>query len=339
MPIMKQTTNVYGGAEIILTPPDNSLHENAIFAPNSHEWGGLYDSSGTLIKNAGMHRGPDRHLVLPRANIKIFPKSTNRLEGEFLYIGPIHPHFGHFLLSTFSRFWSIAKSGLNGRKILYDSAKPVEALYTNSYFQVIMSGLGITPEDFQYQAQPCWIDNVLVPEPSFTEQLSAHSEFKRLAEKISINSLKDKYYTPRDAIVYLSKAKLSSGVWRFENEIRIEEEMVKRGAVPIHPETLPFDQQISIFNGNNTIIGSMGSAIHTSAFSLSPLKMAILCREDQIISNFTLIDKLSDNTSNYFYSGTTTNAGGEGFQLNLEIESPSKVSAALIEQALSMKAA
>jgi capsular polysaccharide biosynthesis protein len=323
--------DIHGQSLICTTAPSCIESENVIYTPNSKVWGGLYNFDGSLIENAGMYRGPEKHLVLPEVEINSKPPSNKRLGGRYIYIGPIHPHYGHFLLSTLSRFWHIGQHGLNGRKILFDSAGSIQSRYDQPYFSAIMHALGIGPDDFHYQPENTWVDDVLVPQPSFTELLKAHSQFAELARSIASKLSAPEIQNSSKTTVYLSKSNLQSGVWRFTNEIEVENALRDRGVTIIYPEQLSFQEQIYIFNSGNKIISTMGSGIHTAVFSSTKPKMTILCRDDHIVSNFVLIDKLVGARSTYLKNNNEDLGEGDGFSANHKIIDPNNTADKLLE--------
>ena len=280
-----------------------------------------------------MYRGPERHLVLPSQKITALPDRLKRLKGAYFYVGPFHPHYGHYLLSTLSRFWPLAHDKLNGRKILYDSAGPADEKFKHSHVSVTMNALGVSPEDFSHVSEPMWVDDVIVPEPAFCEQLEVYDEYGVLARTITTRVQANFDDIPKNKLVYLSKTQLNGGVWRIKNEIELEDVLKNMGVSIVYPETIDFEKQIAVFNRGNHIMSTMGSLAHTAVFSNSNTDMSLLCRQQEIISNFTLIDQARYGSSEYYLPRIVPAALESNWSASFILENPVETAKKLYEQA------
>jgi hypothetical protein len=87
-------------------------HRNVPYVPfrswelDRDPYWGLYDADGRLIEAASYRRGPLRRLVgqspdvaIPAAEIESAP------DEHYVIAGPLLFHYGHFLLTSFSRLW------------------------------------------------------------------------------------------------------------------------------------------------------------------------------------------------------------------------------------------
>ena len=165
-----------------------------------------------------------------------------------------------------------------------------------------------------------------------------HHEYRRLCHYIGQPFWQEPGRTKKMPPVYLSKTKLQTGVTRIEEEDIIERVMIKHGIEIVHPERLSFPNQVKLFSQTRSIIGSAGSAFHTSIFA--PAKSTAICIVPQgiINSNMVLIDRINGNKSFYYLpKGGHLNSGARsGFGGNFIIKEVEKVAKDVAEIACSI---
>jgi hypothetical protein len=77
------------------------------------------------------------------------------------------------------------------------------------------------------------------------------------------------------ARLYLSRARTGGGS-SLVNHMEIEALAVRRGYTVVHPETLPFGQQVALFAGATHVIGEAGSALHDTVFSPAGTRVGVM---------------------------------------------------------------
>ncbi len=263
--------------------------------------GGLFNTDGSPIPTAINHRGNQAHLsasIDKTIDISALPIIEN--DREFFFIGEINPHYGHFLLESTTRLWPLLhwRGGFSGN-LLYLGPPAVVAKKT--FIRQVFESHGLDGKDFNAYQAPCKIKNVFIPAPAFEIRLRAHHLFcetlqhsgRHLGGDLEI--INNTNLTP----LYLSKAKLSSGVSCITNEAAIEVALRKAGVDILHPETLSLPDQIRKLASRKYLLGSVGSALHTLLFCPGGKIISGVSLGDKINANYIMIDQLCGNTGHY----------------------------------------
>lgn len=294
---------LWGEAAIVTDGPHKAEYKDVLylpFVPNG-QWG-IYDSHGHNIPDSVDFRSPDKHTN--NQDITPIDRSARDAallpDGNYLYVGRINPHFGHFIINTLPRFWAVTEATGVRPKLVYHGHPDPQAWFQLDFLAKLMTGLGLTADDFIVLTQPTIIPRLTVPQTALMEQQYAHPRFREfclhLSRALGIEQ-SDKNLGP----VYYSKSKLRSGVGSIINENEIDEVMAECGVRVIHPETMPYEEQIRILASATLVLGTAGSFLHNIIFVENPPKMVVLNPTREINSNFLLLDKLSNADVDYVY--------------------------------------
>lgn len=294
---------LWGQASIRTDSPTITEYKDVIYTPIAYndQWG-LYNRSGEIIEDAVDFRGPEKSTNNQDiTHIGVKPDELPILQdGNYLYLGRINPHFGHFLINTLPRFWALDRIEKQKTKFVYHGHEDPNAWFAMDYFATIMACLEIEPSDFVPLTNRTRISRLTVPQSSLMEQNYAHLEFKRLCEKI-FSKLNLEINRDSAAPIYYSKQNLNGGVGRIVNEFEIEAAMSSQGIEIFHPQQHSFKDQIQKLASASVVLGTAGSFLHNTVFLPNPKKMVILHPSAEINSNFVLIDKLSGGHVTYLY--------------------------------------
>jgi len=306
MALLVPCTEQWGTSTIIDSDPAASIWSDVIYRPlrpdlfldSDPDWG-LYDQGGNLIEDGAYFRLPDYALVGQSLYISPPTKAT-RDEAAYLYGGPVIMHYGHFLTAALPRLWQAVRDGLRGRKVLVHSHWTPEDWFTRDYVRTTLGALGLGPADFVQFTSPTRVRRVEVPRPALQEQTYAHQVFRTLCRHIGAAT----GTTPRSRPVYLTKTRLGQGIYQLVNEAEIEAVMAAQGIEIVHPQELSLVEQIALLNGAPAILGTTGSAFHTSLFAQAPVRIIGLNYSAQMNANHALVDGLCHNQSTYLYPAT-----------------------------------
>ncbi|GBR32274.1 MULTISPECIES: glycosyltransferase family 61 protein [Komagataeibacter] len=262
---LKPSTAFWGERNIIDRPPRIIEVEGAVFDPHP-------DSE----IHAAIYR-PDRHLVLESAHTRgpgtlLTPERVKPRKGTatkadaltYIYPGYVNKHYGHFLLSTFSRLWSqnLIDTGL---PIIWHADMTIDLAFRLPWFRDIMGALRIDRKRFVAFPKPTKLGKVIIPCPAFIEQKVCFLEYAALGKRIG-DALCGSVIR-RSKPVYLSKAKVNGGVRTISNEVALETALTRRGFDIVHPEQMSMGQQIALWRSGVPIVSFTGSALHTALFS------------------------------------------------------------------------
>ena len=188
----------------------------------------------------------------------------HRLDGAYIYGGPMYDHFGHFMAEMVHR---IVPSRLmcDAVPCVYATLGRHQVLTSFEtlpvYARDVLQLLGIGADDFR-----------LVVENTVVEQLFVSEQGSELGVGPKPGYLDDllEYTTPRlDALhggdarpgkVYVSRAGLPGG--KFLGERYLEAQLAAEGFSIVQPETLPITVQMDIYRKADVLVFAEGSACH-----------------------------------------------------------------------------
>ncbi|TWB41178.1 glycosyltransferase family 61 protein [Nitrospirillum pindoramense] len=344
--ILKECTEAWGGEQFISGPPPGIREfKNVIYMPKrrgvpafetDQAWG-VYDCNGKLLDACSYRRGVDRKLVgqsdcidpVNFQNINEAPKDI------YFYGGPLHWHFGHFLTSTLARFWPYNYLKKSQLPILIHSSFGTSDWLNQNYAVDIFSALGVELQNMECFTSPTLIRRLVVPLPAFEEQSYVHSVMGELYGEIRKTVLRSNALEISSSPLYLSKHKLTSGVSFIENEFEMVNWFESNGVQVVCPEQMGFAEQLALYQSERVVIGSIGSALHTTALSGKKLRVIGYGWLNAINSNFLLLDKVSCNSVSYFFpEGRIYKvSGSHSFSLTLRLAEPHRIAQALLAAA------
>lgn len=296
---LQRVSEYWGGTQVTDADPVVSVLHDAVLLPQQ---GGVYLDTRELGRSVGTYHGPERHLLLPGPATDVDVASINLYapDAEYVYGGLIHAHYGHALMSTLSRFWGLARSGKPRSKILMHAYPD---WYRVPYLRFWMENLGLGEDDFAVFHEPVRLTKVIVPSLAVEEMWWASRAFADLCRLIAERADAVRQRRSDLAPIYLSKAHLTSGVQRLYDEEALEEAMVRRGVEVVYPEELTLADQIRLMHERPYVLGTAGSAMHTSLFVQGGCRIVGLLRSPLIHGNYGLIDALVGNSSVYLCQG------------------------------------
>ncbi|MCE0745185.1 glycosyltransferase 61 family protein [Acetobacter sicerae] len=299
-----KTNTVYGETVILDSEPALLDLCDVVYVPelDSNSSSGIFDQGRKRILQSAYFRGPNPEEVAPPLIMGYRYGDINEYAPDevYIYCGFIHSHFGHFLLSTFSRFWSAARERFPHAKILYSSHQSMEFWFgDNSFMPKLFGALNLSLDDFVCFSSPRKIRRLILPAPAFEEANFAYRRYATFCHEVGrklAGALMDK---PDLRPVYLSKSKLQSGVRRLINEDVICDRLEANGVEIVYPETLSLEEQIALWANRPYVTGFVGSAFHTSIFV--PRDHVFMINYNMTTySNFCLIDQVNNAQADYY---------------------------------------
>lgn len=306
--------SIYGTATKLVSEPEIHHYRNAAYIPRNSgiDSVGLYDSGRKLILYSSYSRGPDLFQSMSPMTLACHYEDIKlKIPGTYIYVGDIHSHYGHFLLSTMSRFWPhhIFMSDL---PILYLDRVGGDENWNLPHIRQILEAAGIDKRRFVKYDEPCIVENIILPYPAFEEGNFVHQNYGSMCRRFS-DKFSENWSSPDETRpIYISKLRLKFGVRSFENEDEICSNFENLGFEVVYPEALSLGQQFSIWKSGRTIVSFTGSAHHSQVFANSPRLITINIGE-MIPSTFMMCDWVSGSDSRYISVAepfVTTRAGG-----------------------------
>lgn len=247
-----------------------------------------------------------------------------------LHLGAFATHYGHFLVGTLGRLWPLlAWRGPPPRLFCHATDDPAAL----PFLAPILSGFGLTPHDVVRFDAPTRIPHLVLPAPSLQEQALVHAVHADLVRAIGAPFWKDVAVDGEARPVYLSKARLTSGISRLRNEAALEAALARRGVDIVYPETLALPALVRLFSERRIVMGTAGSAFHTAAFAAPGRRILGLNWAPHLNANFPLLDGLNGTRGRYYHPVGSETGPDAGFHFGWVVPDPEGVAAEMVERA------
>ncbi len=305
MGLLREAAVSWGHTTLIESDPGEEDCRSAIYVPFTPDvffdrdprWG-IYHRDGRLVDAAAYYRGPDKRLIGQSPDTELDATALPFVDEELVYGGPVIAHYGHFITASLPRLWHLRAMAGSRLRILCHGHEPPDDWFGQEFIRAIFGAIGLTPESFAYIQTPSVIRRLWVPRPAMEEQNFVHRAFDELGT--AIGRAYDVHREPQsDVRLYLSKTRLNEGINRFQDEILLEDCFARRGFEIIHPQEIPFAEQIKVLARAGVIAGTVGSALHTTLFLDRASRIVALTGSEIINSNIRLIDRLKSNEALY----------------------------------------
>ncbi len=286
---------VWGGAEVRPGPPRVERLRDVVYTPYHFDlaWG-VFDHDGRIVEPTVDRRYPQGEPIaqVPEITAAELASAVPAPPGEYIYVGRFSTHFGHFLVETLPRYWSLTRGVGPRQKLLIHEVRAYNFFEGFPFAQDIFRALGLRREHFFFAVEPTRIAELTVPHASLRQQAWAHPAYGRLCRHIGRRLLAGRRATRRGRPVWLSKSRLGEGVARFLDEDRLEAALSAAGVEIVHPETLPLAEQLALFEEREAVLGMTGSAFHLAAFASAPTRLIGLGCDATVNSNLVLFDRI-----------------------------------------------
>ena len=262
-----------------LTPDDiYVVDKGTIVFNHSFEKTGVYDENGELCLESVLLRWGEN---FPKnASVKLH--DTDFIDETVLYLGTgyVFSHFGHFLTEGIARFWPLVFPKYKNFKvaIAIKGAPDIP-----SFVRKILNALGVCDENIIVCHKDTTFSRVLIPKQSANIGVNILPITKRVYDAIAAGIKKPKIKTYKK--IYMSRSAMNDN--RTFGEEKIEKIFEKNGFQIIHPEQIPFEEQIALVKSCKELAGTAGSALHL-AFFMKPGGRVI-----QIKRNISLSDNIN----------------------------------------------
>jgi capsular polysaccharide biosynthesis protein len=318
---------LYGEVNLIPGVPSIHTYVEVVL----EQWA-LYDASRHLIPASGFHRGIPQfaHIGGAATTNYVAARMPNRLPpGEYFWLGPLHVHFGHFIVSTLARAWAFRDHIQAETKIVYVGGLAPADLFEVEFIRDCLTTLGISVEQMLQVAGPCCFPQITVPAMSFIENHSIFQGHVEMLQAIAGHSYEVEEGSSANP-VYVSKQNVVSGVRTIINEDELVVFLRERGFTVASPEILPFRQQLAFWRQHKNIVGFASSAFHISAFFQNK-QLCTISHDAYASSNQALLDTASQNANLYLciVDGLVSRGPSQHFSDTVEIKDPGELASSI----------
>ena len=189
------------------------------------------------------------------------------LKGEYVYLGYIRNHWGHFLVDFCTRLWFFKHA--KDQKFIFI----VDEKRTFSFIPQIkrfIELLGIDPLNIIFCNHILKIEKLLIPQQAYQTNKYVSKEYSNIFDVVRSNILPTSNYKKFDKIYYSRKNFYKAKGTELNLEL-MDNFFEKNNFNIIYPETLSLDDQIAYINDSKELAMISGTLIHNLVFLNSSL--------------------------------------------------------------------
>lgn len=292
---------------VIESPPSLAMYNDAIYTPATRAFkpftGTIYDSELKRVEAARVFRRrgdvpQDEEPLIYEGN----PSDLPHYEQPLLYLGRMANHYGHFFFETLSSWWPLVENIGEFDRFLIHTHDP--AILDRSYVKAFLSAAGLNKDQLVFFDKPTMLKSVLVPAPAFQMYSHIYTKYRAILNRLA-ETLGGADVVQTDQPVYISRSLLNTGLNKYQGEEKLEAYLESRGVRIVHPQQLPFPEQVKLYNQHRRIIGITGSGMHNSVLALEPRRLVYLTPRSPNVNAF-LTDKCYEADSTYILATKNT---------------------------------
>lgn len=273
--------------------------------------GAVYRSDRTIVPEFLEHDALTQDRVPKRLNAPVIDRARVAeavgVDATCIYLGPLHGHFGHFLLESLPRAWYLKEADPATLLLFHGRTEQVNL---PAFAVAILQALEIDPSRIRIASRDLNVARLILPASQFWQGIKASPGMCVIFDHIRERMLKRRRTAGRTPPkVYFSRRSLdatrASGRPRalISNEEEAELFFRKQGYDILRPETLRFEEQVAIVANATHVAGPSGSALHLMLFNNNPQARLIELRMKPAI-NQLLISAIRGNKAFHIWSAT-----------------------------------
>ena len=291
---LTRCTDLFGNTTLLDADPMIETYTDVLCVPAGIEGvsSGVYDRGRKLVTAAGYYRASPDPAPLGSPFTTLDATRFDFADDGFtyLFLGTLTAHFGHFILASMARLWALRFAPDPRMRFVVLNPAPHDSLFETAFLREILGQLGVGADNLVSFSGPVRIARLIVPSPAIEEHNFSHRVFAQLCNRIGALLTAHLPPAPREAPVFLSKARMGAGVSHLANEAELCERLVSRGVEIVYPEELDFAEQVRLFRDTAMITGWAGSAMHSAIFAPGR-DMLTLSFSPTMLSNQRLLDQ------------------------------------------------
>lgn len=224
--------------------------------------GAIYRSDGSLVAFSERGGGRNTDLVAgldaPDIHEYEIVRPSQVMKGRTLYLGYFMNHYGHFLLETLSRLWSIGAFQYDNYVMFPFTFNGGNVLPT-AFHRRFLSFFGLSLENVTILRNPVEFEEIHVPDRTVTINRNANLHALEIYRSVS-----SRYCSvsapPR---IFLSRLQPYA---RAKNIPQVEKLFSEFGFKVIYPEIMNIDEQLYYYSNCCVLAGFAGSGLHNCVF-------------------------------------------------------------------------
>ncbi|WP_082045461.1 glycosyltransferase family 61 protein [Azotobacter chroococcum] len=270
--------------------------------------------------------GPSGELVVDSAfwrisRISMDPPDLNSqrtqatfCKGEYIYLGWLIGHYGHFLTESLSRYWYCLKSGATKKFVIHANFRkfselPQHVASTLNCFGINESNLIIAHKPYRFECLHCPAPAIRCDDSSAPHLLHIYNHISKKLTHSQTQNFKNKK-------IYISRSSLSNNARQF-NETEISRVFSDFGFTLISPENLSFEEQVGIYTNSEFMAGPVGSGVHNAVFMPQNSRLLVVAPNCFLFRNDSLLSSACNyDTSYHIVNSGSAKISQQGWQVD-----------------------
>lgn len=216
-----------------------------------------------------------------------FSRATCKyVDEDVIFLGPLHRHYGHFILESVARLWPLMDGRYADMKCVYISDEGEDRFI--EFFDLF----GLHADRRTRISEPTKFRSVIVPEQSIRLHDFYHLDYKRTIDRIA----KTISPIPNQRVYFSKKARKND---RAIGEAAIERILSKNGFSIYYPELMSIHETLAVLQGCETFVATSGTNIHNSVFTKDGTDCICLNRSEHFHPIQIMIDRMKNLNVTY----------------------------------------
>lgn len=227
----------------------------------------------------------------------VIPPDLDVVETPVLFVGAVWPHYGHFIIDSMSRGWALDEAPDLPVLLL---KRPAIREHGQKYIHEIHARLQLENRGIMSPDRPTLFRSVLVAGPAFQHAFRAYRRHAEPHLKVTDTILAEGGLAALPRRIYLTRSRLKPHERNAAEEVALEDRLRREGFEIVAPEQMSFVDQVRMFNAADWVVGTIGSAFHTSLFARpNDSRTLFLLSWEKINARYLMIDEIMGQRSIY----------------------------------------
>ena len=249
--------------------------------------GGVLDKNYIPVKSSFIIKSKSNKIMFGITSNERIKKQKNieYLEDEYIYLGYINNHWGHFIVDFCTRLY-FAKNNPE-KKCIFLVNEKIKNFKLIPQIKRFISLLGINLDKIILISNPIKVKKIIIPMQAYQSEVYFSDEYVEIFSEV-VNNIKPTYIKKIEKI-YLSRLKINKKLNR-EIGIEILDKIFKENKYYIiYPEKETLDNQIFLLNNCKEFCTVIGSILHNLMF-IKNKKVKIYCINKVYLNNELIRD-------------------------------------------------
>jgi capsular polysaccharide biosynthesis protein len=241
------------------------LKDAVIFPPDVQGTCGVLDAAGRFVAFSQDHVRP-RRAWLPPDPARL-DEPLGHLPGRHMFAGPMHPHFGHFLLESTPRLWVLGADPVPITSVLFIPIRTGTIWRARKIYRPFLE-IFCGDRPIENIVGPTRVETLVVPDPGFGHEARMAGSAQYRAFMRGRVAAEVKPEGPER--LYISRTGLQDSRGRILGEAIVESVLAANGYEIFHPQRHSARAQLARYAAARQIVALDGSALHMAAYAMRP---------------------------------------------------------------------